>query len=137
MALEPLIPAPAREDESVAAFFRRRFGAATVGLIAEPLLGGIHAGDVEQLSMRVGVSAADRRRRRQRGGIARNLGSVPRSADGGMFRALRGGMGELVDALAGALPAGAVRTQLRGDGNRATRIGWTVSAGGDRSTRRP
>ena len=36
----------------MASFFRRRFGAATVDLIAEPLLGGIHAGDVEQLSMR-------------------------------------------------------------------------------------
>ena len=51
VAVEPLIPARRVADESVASFFRRRFGAATVGLIAEPLLGGIHAGDVEQLSM--------------------------------------------------------------------------------------
>ena len=33
-------------------FFRRRFGRETVGLIAEPLLGGIHAGDIETLSMK-------------------------------------------------------------------------------------
>jgi len=51
IAMEPLVPARTYADESVASFFRRRFGAATVDLIAEPLLGGIHAGDVEQLSM--------------------------------------------------------------------------------------
>lgn len=52
LAMEPWIP-PRRgdADESVAAFFRRRFGAATVDLIAQPLLGGIHAGDIDQLSM--------------------------------------------------------------------------------------
>src|SRR3954470_14541319 len=53
MALEPTIAARASdEDESVGAFFRRRFGADAVDLIAQPLLGGIHAGDIEQLSMR-------------------------------------------------------------------------------------
>src|ERR1051325_3955504 len=38
-------------DMSVAEFFRTRFGPETVDLIAQPLLGGIHAGDIEQLSM--------------------------------------------------------------------------------------
>jgi len=52
LALEPLVPRrTSEEDESVASFFRRRFGAAAVDLIAQPLLGGIHAGDIEQLSM--------------------------------------------------------------------------------------
>ena len=40
-----------RSDESVADFFRRRFGQESVDYIAEPLLAGIHAGDVDQLSM--------------------------------------------------------------------------------------
>ena len=39
------------DDESVADFYRRHFGPATVSLVAEPLLGGIHAGDVEKLSV--------------------------------------------------------------------------------------
>ena len=39
------------DDESVADFYRRHFGPETVGLIAQPLLGGIHAGDVERLSV--------------------------------------------------------------------------------------
>src|SRR5262249_52791976 len=52
LALEPRVPRRTAEgDESVASFFRRRFGPATVDLIAQPLLGGIHAGDIEQLSM--------------------------------------------------------------------------------------
>ena len=54
MAAELFVP-PAtgrREDESIADFVRRRFGAEAVTYIAEPLLAGIHAGDVERLSMR-------------------------------------------------------------------------------------
>ena len=130
VALEPLIPEPAAEDESVAAFFRRRFGAATVDLIAEPLLGGIHAGDIERLSMRSVfprlVQAA-----RQRGGIARSLGGVPR-AETGMFRALRGGMADLVAAIERTLPGGAVRRNSAVTGIERRGSGWTVSAGADR-----
>jgi oxygen-dependent protoporphyrinogen oxidase len=35
----------------VGAFFRRRFGDEAARLLAQPLLGGIHAGDVDELSM--------------------------------------------------------------------------------------
>src|SRR3954465_3258355 len=46
LAMESVVPAPKGPgDEAVASFFRRRFGDATVDPIAEPLLGGIHAGD--------------------------------------------------------------------------------------------
>ena len=41
-----------RDDESVASFVRRRLGDEAVRFIAQPLLGGIHAGDVERLSLR-------------------------------------------------------------------------------------
>jgi protoporphyrinogen/coproporphyrinogen III oxidase len=52
LALEPRVrPRVSDEDESVGSFFRRRFGSEAVDLIAQPLLGGIHAGDIEQLSM--------------------------------------------------------------------------------------
>src|SRR5688572_15773454 len=101
VALEPLIPEPAAEDESVAAFFRRRFGAATVDLIAEPLLGGIHAGDIERLSMPSlfpRFSAAER----ERGGVLRAVS--PAAPAAGVFRALRGGMSELVEAIVNRLP---------------------------------
>jgi oxygen-dependent protoporphyrinogen oxidase len=101
------------DDESVASFFRRQFGADTVSLIAEPLLGGIHAGDVERLSVRAVaprlVAAADGHPR----GCA--LAALLQTADqsssraaDGMFRSFPGGMQELVDALAGRIPAGSI-----------------------------
>ena len=47
----PAPPAGA-DDESVGAFTTRRFGEAFTRRIAQPLLGGIHAGDVDRLSLR-------------------------------------------------------------------------------------
>jgi oxygen-dependent protoporphyrinogen oxidase len=51
-ALEILVP-PRRDgtDESIAAFARRRFGPEAYEWLIEPLLGGIFAGDGEQLSL--------------------------------------------------------------------------------------
>jgi oxygen-dependent protoporphyrinogen oxidase len=109
MALEPLVPRQSLADESVGSFFRRRFGRTTVGLIAEPLLGGIHAGNVDELSVR---SLFPRlvEAEQMPGKVMRTLarGSRVPPADG-LFRALRGGMGELTAALCAALPAGALR----------------------------
>src|SRR5688572_4484834 len=131
VAMEPFVGIEPSGDESVAAFFRRRFGASTVDLIAEPLLGGIHAGDVEQLSMssifpRL-IEAA-----RQRGGVARNLGGTPRAAGDGLFRALRGGMGDLVAGIERTLPAQSVHTSTPVTGIERAGAGWTVTAGGRR-----
>lgn len=127
VAIEPWVPARGARDESVASFFRRRFGSATVGLIAEPLLAGIHAGDVEQLSMPSlfpRFAAAEQKP----GGILRGLSS-PGSTDG-LFRALRGGMSELVEAMARTLPAGAMRLATPVGALERTPAGWTVTAGG-------
>ncbi len=98
------------EDESVADFYRRHFGPATVSLIAEPLLGGIHAGDVEKLSIstvapRLVAAATD-------GRLFHAPAERPATSDG-LFRALRGGMGELVSAIESRLPAGSVRVRTR------------------------
>jgi protoporphyrinogen/coproporphyrinogen III oxidase len=116
-------------DESVAAFFRRRFGPDTVDLIAQPLLGGIHAGDIEQLSM---ASLFPRLLE-----LERSYGSVlGRSAfapsalrrDKGSnetpFKSLRGGMGALVAALEAALPPGTVRYNARVARIEKTADGW-------------
>jgi oxygen-dependent protoporphyrinogen oxidase len=54
MALDLLIPGlsgTAPNDESIARFVRRRLGEEAVHQLAEPLLGGIYAGDVERLSI--------------------------------------------------------------------------------------
>ena len=112
IAQEPSIPPRERtDDESVGAFFRRRFGDEAVDLIAQPLLGGIHAGDIEQLSMRsLFPSLVARERERGRltePALSEAVGAVSpkrRSREGGGFSSLRGGMSMLVDAIVAALP---------------------------------
>ena len=103
VALEPFVPRRTPEDESVGSFFRRRFGPATVGLVAEPLLGGIHAGDVERLSMpALFPRLAEAERNTGKVLLTLRRGRQP-DADGA-FRALTGGMGELVERIAAVLP---------------------------------
>jgi len=100
-------PRPAADgDVSVAEFFRTRFGAETVDLIAQPLLGGIHAGDIEQLSMvSLFPRLLEKTGRPRFFAKKRDSPQIPTSP----FRSLRGGMSTLVDALATALPPGTVR----------------------------
>jgi oxygen-dependent protoporphyrinogen oxidase len=126
MAAELFVP-PRQEDadESIGSFMRRRFGDEAVDYLAEPLLAGIHAGDVDRLSIRAlfprfveterkhgSLLRAFRRQRRE-----------PAPADG-VFRSFPNGLSELVDALTKALPSDAVRL-----GAPVTRIApnpWTV-----------
>ncbi len=130
LALEPFVPARDIADESVGAFFRRRFGAATVGLIAEPLLGGIHAGDIESLSLPSlfpRFADAERHHRSVLRSLARNHRPGGRE---GMFRSLSSGMGELVAAIERRLPAGSILYDAPVE--RLARHGaeWRLTAGG-------
>ena len=45
-------PRRSSDDESLAAFFRRRFGRHAFERVMEPLMAGIYAGDAEQMSLR-------------------------------------------------------------------------------------
>lgn len=96
------------DDESIAAFVRRRFGNEAVEYLADPLLAGIHAGDAERLSMRALFPRLGEAERRS-GSVIRALRSlrVPPSPQGA-FVSLPGGLGDLVDALAAALAPGTV-----------------------------
>ncbi len=112
MAMELLIP-PRRDsgDESIGSFVGRRFGSEAVTYLAEPLLAGIHAGDVNRLSM---VAAFPRlvEAERSRGSVLRALSSMRAKAGSshGAFMSLPGGLEEMVNALLQRLPAGTVRT---------------------------
>jgi oxygen-dependent protoporphyrinogen oxidase len=111
-------------DESVASFFRRRFGPATVGLIADPLLGGIHAGDVEQLSIK---SVAPRLLTWEPSG-RRPSPARQTSDDEGLFKSLKGGMGELVAAIEQRLPAGCIHLRSEAFVVSATSIAWKIAS---------
>ena len=130
IALEPLIPTAPRDDESVASFFRRRFGRGTLAPLAQPLVGGIHAGDIETLSIRSVLPRFADTERSGRRLLPWIRQTARASAAGGAFRSLASGMGELVDAIHRRLPDGAVRcdtpvTHLSRDAD-----GWRVDAAG-------
>ena len=114
MAAEAVVPRGAHdEDESIAAFVRRRFGEEAADYLAEPLLAGIHAGDVERLSMRA-LFPRLLEAERQAGSVMRAFRSLHvRPSPQGAFVSLPGGVGELVDALAAALPPGTILTSAR------------------------
>lgn len=53
MGMDLVIPAKrSQDDESLASFFRRRFGRQAFERMMEPLMAGIYAGDAEQMSLR-------------------------------------------------------------------------------------
>ncbi len=131
LALEPLAPRLARPgDESVASFFRRRFGPATVPLVAEPLLGGIHAGDIESLSLSSLFPRFVEAERRY-GSVLRAFRTARRTPPpDGLFRSLAGGMGDLVRALEDRMPSGSIHRDTPVEALVRDGEAWRVRAGG-------
>jgi oxygen-dependent protoporphyrinogen oxidase len=111
MAAEIGIP-PRRDeaDESIGAFMTRRFGAEATTYLAEPLLAGIHAGDVNRLSMR-SLFPRFVDAEREYGSLLRAFRAQPRgpASVNGAFRSLPGGLSQMIRALVARLPTGSVR----------------------------
>jgi oxygen-dependent protoporphyrinogen oxidase len=93
-------------DESVGSFMRRRLGREAVERLAEPLLGGIYAGNVDTLSLRSAfpqlLELEEKYGSLIRGTLAqRAKHAAPKGkAPGSVFSSLLGGMGELTETLA-------------------------------------
>ena len=147
MALELLHPPrpSGLPDEAVAALVRRHFGAEAVDRLADPLLSGIYGGDAAELSARTvlprlvemetkygsltrGMLAAHRqmRARGAQSSNGSNRGAEPRST----FTALRGGMQQLVDALAARLRPASVRVSTPVNAILKIAEGWKIEASG-------
>ena len=126
IAVEPLVPVRRdRSDESIASFFRRRFGPASVDYIAQPLLGGIHAGSVERLSLPAlfpRLVAAEHSGPR----VLRWIRMMAPSGGGAAFRSIESGMGELIEAIHRRLPVEAVRRNAPVTALDRTERGWRV-----------
>lgn len=130
---------PRREstsDESIRDFLTRRFGAEAATRLGAPLLGGIYAGDVGNLSLRAtfpqlselesrwgsviyGLCAEQLSRAKNgkstQNRLTRTLSLIQWMRREGEhaqspFLSLRGGLGVLVDRLSERLPAGSIRT---------------------------
>ena len=162
MAMELLHPPrPAAGDEPVAALVERHFGREAVDRLADPLLSGIYGGDATQLSAQTvlprlvemerqygsltrGMIAAHKRMRamaknspkRSEQQRAEERGSKGAREGGNsgaaIFTALRGGMQQIVDAVAARLDPANARTGTLVRAIAKTESGWSVAAGAGR-----
>ena len=112
-ALDGVVPRRAlspENDESIASLLGRRFGRQVVERLADPLLGGIYAGDVRQLGVAAAAPALAAARALPRGGLASALrAGAPQPSDDPLFVAPRGGLERLPERLAASLPGAEVR----------------------------
>ena len=125
--LEPWLPARPREDESLGAFVRRRFGDEVLVRLAQPLASGIYGADPERLGLRstlprfLDAEAS--------GSVVRGLraqaGDADRAAGAryGLFASYDGGMEVLTEAYAAAL-GDIVRTGAPVRALEKTPTGW-------------
>jgi oxygen-dependent protoporphyrinogen oxidase len=132
MGLDLLLPARADEtDESVAAFFRRRFGDEAVTRLVGPLLAGIYVGDAEKMSMRA-ILPMYREMERKYGSLVKGTMAMVRAARGRppapIFTSLHGGMEQLVPALGKAIQ-GEVRMDWPVAAVERKPDGWHVQPG--------
>ena len=151
---EPFVPRNESDaDESIEEFFERRVGKEAARRLAGPLLGGIYAGNVAELSIRSTFPQLVRLEV-EHGSLLRGFVAAELARDGGSkklgvmdlfawlrrsgeaqapspFLSLRGGMGTLIDALRRALPDKAVQTNLPIVSVRKLPNGsWQVETGG-------
>ena len=107
MGLDLVVPAKrSPEDESLAAFFRRRLGQEAFERILEPLMAGIYAGDAEQMSLQATFPRFIELER-QYGSVIRGMvkarGAGSSATQAGpkrtMFVSFKNGLSDLVTAL--------------------------------------
>jgi len=132
LALEPRVAAvtdPAH-DESLASFFRRRFGPEMLEVFAEPVLASLFLADAERLSMRLALPRL-LEAERLHGSVRRALGEAARTgrphAGSGGFASLREGLGMLPHRLAASLPRGTIRLNAAVERVRRTEQGFTIA----------
>ena len=138
LARDTLLPRPDARgpigDRSIGPLVARKLGQRVVDRLVDPLIGGIHAGTVDDMSAAAVfpplLAAAQRR-----GGLMRALrAEVPAADPEGppLFWTLEGGMATLVDALAARLAERGVDIRVSAEADRLERVdgGWAVWSGG-------
>lgn len=138
MGLDLLVPkrSTGQGDESIGSFVRRRLGREALDVLADPLLGGIYAGDVDKLGIRSTfpqlAELEDKHGSLIRGALSQRRKTTPGAPPPSPFFSLEGGMGELIDTLAenirkqdGKIIVGAPITSLAPPSERSSGR-WTV-----------
>ncbi|WP_455241834.1 protoporphyrinogen oxidase [Petrachloros mirabilis] len=107
MGMDLFIPAKrSQQDESLASFFRRRFGRQAFERMMEPLMAGIYAGDAEQMSLKA-TFPRFLELEQEHGSVIRGMMAARKSGSPAqgtrqrrtMFVSLKNGLEDLVTAL--------------------------------------
>jgi protoporphyrinogen/coproporphyrinogen III oxidase len=113
MAAELLVPRRTDgADESIGSFMRRRFGEEAATYLAEPLLAGIHAGDVDRLSIKALFPRLVETEQKHGSLLAAFARARPTASSDGAFRSLPGGLSEMVRAVVARLPQDSLRFNM-------------------------
>ncbi len=127
-------------DESLGSFVRRRLGTEALERVAQPLVAGIYTADPDELSLAATMPRFLELERRERSVILalwRAGRRAPQPGTSGarwsLFVTFKDGMGELVDALAARLPAGAVALDQRVIGIERMGPAWRVATAAGQS----
>ncbi|GGE72762.1 protoporphyrinogen oxidase [Priestia taiwanensis] len=118
------VMAPSQEegDQPLGTFFRRRLGDEVVENLIEPLLSGIYAGDIDQMSL-MATFPQFHQIEQKYGSIVRGMrkamppAAPPKQGEKkkGIFLTLTGGLGSLVEAVEERLEEGSVLKSVRVD----------------------
>ncbi len=126
-------PKPRAEDESVAEFVREHYGQEAVDYLAEPLLSGIYGGDPTELSVAAVlprfVELSKRYGSLTRGVLASRAARKSGGPPAPLFRTLKGGLSQLVDAVTAAAKPEVIRQ--RAEAMERTAGGFRLRAGGN------
>ncbi|MEB1808016.1 MAG: protoporphyrinogen oxidase [Bacillaceae bacterium] len=108
------------EDQSLGHFFRRRLGDEVVENLIEPLLSGIYAGDIDQLSLMATFPQFHQVEQKHRSLILGMSKVMPKPAKAvqpnksrGMFMSFNGGLQSFVDSIENHLDEDAVKKSVR------------------------
>jgi oxygen-dependent protoporphyrinogen oxidase len=136
MALDLALPRGGDPDESLGAFVRRRLGREALERVAQPLVAGIYTADPDDLALAATMPRFLELERRERSVILamwRAARRAPAAAAGSsgarwsLFVTFKDGMEELIRALGGRLPPGAIRLKERVVEVMRRGAGWHVA----------
>jgi oxygen-dependent protoporphyrinogen oxidase len=106
---EPFAAAPPADDESAAAFTRRRLGAEAATRLVEPMVAGIYAGDYEKISLRHAFPRLREMERRHGSLLLAGL-RTGRAAPRRRMVNFPGGMADIPGAMERTIGPGRIRT---------------------------
>jgi protoporphyrinogen/coproporphyrinogen III oxidase len=127
-------PKPRTSDQSVAEFVTQHYGAEAVDYLAEPLLSGIYGGDPADLSVASVlprfVQLANQYGSLTRGVLAERAKAARNGPAAPLFRTLKGGLGQLVEAAAHAAGGHMEVRQARAETIERAGAGFRIRAAG-------